>query len=689
MTFDYREGLQRIWSETDSRGSWASGTASGPNTQRDHGQLIVPDASGTPRVLIHHFEEYLELDGQRWPLSSTVYRDVAGLGRVVVHPQGHLHLESFHAAPYPRWVYSIGATRVIRTLRPIGGEEGFALEYVLVAAMAGAAARLSLRPMISGRSVDTLQHETPWPTIASPVDDTLTVTLPDGAPSLHLRWSRSAAYEAGPTWYRHVRLVASGEDEEDIFSPGALLLPLNPDQPSGIKFTASETPPGPLMTNPIILREESRAPSSVAATLRRTVRWTGTDTAIFTTAGHSTAARSRAATTRAWAAKHPGKPVSCIEAVGSLALLAEHLETPLLAALVRGHAPFIANAPLDARLGWIGVLAELARRGAHNAAATQAALSQVDSLLNGGDPAAVPLDNLLLHVREPGQSWWDRVSRTKTGHREFPVDIQALWANALASCEILSAVRHPAKSSATTMAPASNPADATDITEAHRPYGKLFLIVADNIRRLYWNPDKLSLADNLVLDGLVTDDPHIKSATAPGHAAVEAPAPTMRRDLRITSAPLITLALRFEILPPSRGRAVLESARRLLSVESHGRSTSAVHGDTAILGFRASADSRTAYPWLLGPWYIAAARLNSPRIIAADTAPDTTSPQNRAAQIVSRHFTAHEIVHVPEGLDPLPPEPHAPPNAPNLFAAGRPHVLGLAALATACLTNAD
>jgi len=64
----------------------------------------------------------------------------------------------------------------------------------------------------------------------------------------------------------------------------------------------------------------------------------------------------------------------------------------------------------------------------------------------------------------------------------------------------------------------------------------------------------------------------------------------------LSSAALLTQSLRFDVFPPSRSRALLETARRDLVVEQ-------MPGSRSPSGIKASKDNERAYPWLVGLWW--------------------------------------------------------------------------------------
>lgn len=559
---------------------------------------------------------------QRYPLTSLFYRDLGRRGGLIVSPDGQSNLESFHAAPFPRWVFRVGTHRLIRTLRTVRSESGFLLEYLWVANAQGAgtngegAARLEVRLMVSGRDTASLgRSQASVPRIEPRADQLGLMCVLHDAPPLQVAWPLGGRWIPDGHWYHHIRLVASDTDEETLWSPGLVELTLPPEKPSALRITsgASESCLG--VDAPTLFATPSTPPAAATATLRRAIAWTQ-DGARF--------------------APEPGQatfPDGC-EELEAMLWLAPWLDLELLDALSRSMAARFSPPvlPLDAQLTWVLVQAERARRGRRDDASFLQATSVLESILDGTHPAASPdSSTFLLSVGLPGQSFWDRVSkREDDAWRCHPIDIQALWCNALASGEILGSVLGSTRSS---------------------PYGRAFLRVAESIRSHYWMARRSTLADDLEYFPDV------------GWRPVD----------RVSSACIVALALRFELLAPSRARAALEHVRRHLSFESHRRSAGR---PGTLIGLRAIAGAPSVYPCLLGPLLIAHARLY----------PGAPDPGLAAAGTL-RHFTYSEHTTVPRRIDPRPPLPHADPASGNEVASSGVSLAGLAGLIAAALAQ--
>src|SRR5881392_3533705 len=79
----------REWLETNGIGGFASSTITGLNTRRYHGLLVAALKPPAARyLLLSKLEEVVEIEGQRFELSTNQYLNV-------VHPRGFQYLREF------------------------------------------------------------------------------------------------------------------------------------------------------------------------------------------------------------------------------------------------------------------------------------------------------------------------------------------------------------------------------------------------------------------------------------------------------------------------------------------------------------------------------------------------------------------------------------------------------------------
>jgi predicted glycogen debranching enzyme len=196
------------WLETDGLGGFASGTVSGERTRRYHGLLCAATTPPTGRtMLVSGFDATLETPGGCWMLSTQRYApDVLG-------GEGAQHLESFALEPWPTWTYRLpDGTRVVQEiLVRHGAPQTFVAWRLLAPSRAPSAApdlawaRLRVRPFLAGRDFHALMQENaafsfdPEVVVAS-AGAHLRFRPYEGGPAIVV--SSSGVYHHEPTWYR-------------------------------------------------------------------------------------------------------------------------------------------------------------------------------------------------------------------------------------------------------------------------------------------------------------------------------------------------------------------------------------------------------------------------------------------------------------------------------------------------------
>jgi predicted glycogen debranching enzyme len=138
------------WLETNGLGGFASGTVSGIHTRRYHGLLTSALKPPSARVLlVAKFEDTLDVDGRRVDLSANRYEGA-------VHPHGYQYLREFRLDPFPAWVYEIDGVRVEKRVFMIHGRDATVVEYEVFGLCANT--RLEVRPLLAYRDYHATTH---------------------------------------------------------------------------------------------------------------------------------------------------------------------------------------------------------------------------------------------------------------------------------------------------------------------------------------------------------------------------------------------------------------------------------------------------------------------------------------------------------------------------------------------------
>ena len=210
---------RREWLEADGLGGFASGTVSGVRTRRYHALLLTAVNPPTDRVLlVNGFEAWIEARDGRYSLSSHRYLPD------VTHPDGAGRIESFTWEPWPRWVCRLeNGMGLEHDLFAVHGTPVVVLRWKLHGRRS--AARLHLRPLLTGRDPHATHHENPDFRFDARVDgDTVRWQPYDGLPEIVA--AHDGAYAHEPVWFRNCQYDeerARGLDfVEDMASPGVL-----------------------------------------------------------------------------------------------------------------------------------------------------------------------------------------------------------------------------------------------------------------------------------------------------------------------------------------------------------------------------------------------------------------------------------------------------------------------------------
>ena len=224
------------WLESDGLGGFASGTVCGRRTRRYHAILLTATEPPSGRmVLVNGFDASLETTSGRHWLSSQFYAPD------VVAPDGANFLEMFACDPWPRWRYQFpDGTRLEQQLFVPRGSSVVALRWHLLAAPEGEVT-LHVRPFLSGRGYHMLHHENPdFRTAADQEGDEVRWQPYDGVPGITAK--SNGCYEHQPTWYRsflYEQERARGlDDTEDLLAPGVFSWSL--EKCEAILFFAAE-----------------------------------------------------------------------------------------------------------------------------------------------------------------------------------------------------------------------------------------------------------------------------------------------------------------------------------------------------------------------------------------------------------------------------------------------------------------
>ena len=212
---DLDAALGREWLETNGLGGFASSTITGLNTRRYHGLLVAAIHPPVGRmVLLSKLEETLIIDGKSCELSANQYPGA-------IHPQGYQYQTRFRLDPFPVFTYQVDGVEIEKSLFMVQGENTTVVLYQLKTPHDSV--RLELRPLIAFRDYHNTAHENGGldPTVAS--EPGLASVAPyHGLPRLYLAHD-AGDVEATGQWYHNFEYRVEQERgldyREDLFNP--------------------------------------------------------------------------------------------------------------------------------------------------------------------------------------------------------------------------------------------------------------------------------------------------------------------------------------------------------------------------------------------------------------------------------------------------------------------------------------
>ena len=200
------------WLEADGVGGFASGTVGLVRTRRYHALLLAQTPTGR-FVLANGLEAWVETASGRFPVSAQAYQPD------VVFPAGRDYLVDFDAAPWPRWRF-VGpdGTQVTQEI-----SVSRATRETLLVWTVDRAARLAVRPLLSGRDYHALHHSNDAFDMTTRREGGGLVWRPyPGVPAITARGNFT--WEDAPEWFYRFTYAAERarglDDGEDLASPG-------------------------------------------------------------------------------------------------------------------------------------------------------------------------------------------------------------------------------------------------------------------------------------------------------------------------------------------------------------------------------------------------------------------------------------------------------------------------------------
>lgn len=216
---DLNLNLSREWLETNGLGGFACSSIVGANTRRYHGLLVAATKPPVGRqVLLSKLEETLTVDGKIVELSTNEYVGA-------IHPRGFECLREFRLDPFPRFVFEAGGVWLEKSFFMVQGENTVVVCYRIIKPHKAKSVTLVLRPLIAFRDYHALTRQNAAINQSVGLADGLAIVEPyDGLPVMYLAHNSKTVEEQG-AWFLNFQYRAEQQRGldciEDLFAPCA------------------------------------------------------------------------------------------------------------------------------------------------------------------------------------------------------------------------------------------------------------------------------------------------------------------------------------------------------------------------------------------------------------------------------------------------------------------------------------
>jgi len=251
---DFAAGISREWLVTNGLGGYAAGTLIGVNTRKYHGLLV---AALTPPVrrtlLLAKLDERVETGGLCYNLA--VNQTAAG-----VTESGFIHLQRAVFAPLPLFTYSFGELWLQKRVFMVYGQNTTVIIYRVF--NGGGPAVLRLRPLVNSRdfhgTTEAGRISFRQQSLAPGQCGARISALPETADLL--LYSSAGEYIPDGDWYRGLFYAEEQErgqyPYDDHYLPGAFAVPLTQGEEKTVTVVATTEEAAPAPDGPALLAAE-------------------------------------------------------------------------------------------------------------------------------------------------------------------------------------------------------------------------------------------------------------------------------------------------------------------------------------------------------------------------------------------------------------------------------------------------
>ena len=218
--------MSREWLISNGIGGYASSTVCGVNTRRYHGLLVAATHPPVGRlVMLSKLEDALVINGTRVDLSTNLYGDD------VLHPHGFRNLQQFRLEPFPVLTYANERFVLEKSIYMGRGENTVVIEYALTSRLEGDDIQLEVAPLLAFRDYHSSTHANQNISAKfSEADGTIALQPYGDLPTMYLAHNADEVVGTG-VWYSNFEYSEERErgldHREDLFNPLILTASFN------------------------------------------------------------------------------------------------------------------------------------------------------------------------------------------------------------------------------------------------------------------------------------------------------------------------------------------------------------------------------------------------------------------------------------------------------------------------------
>jgi len=233
---NYNAAIQNEWLETNGLGGWSGSSIIGCHTRRYHGLLVAATKPPTERtVLLSKLDETIIINDEKFELGVNDYGEV-------IHPNGNQYVKSFTKELFPQWMYEVNGIQLKKTIAMIHGENTVVVIYDIVKAKKPF--KMELLPLMAGRFYHSLQHASEQMHWDADFDNGTFHNKPDGMQDVYINIPGSV-YRHEPRWFNNFNCAVEkyrGQDfTEDLFNHGTFTVQLKKGDSLGIIISTENT----------------------------------------------------------------------------------------------------------------------------------------------------------------------------------------------------------------------------------------------------------------------------------------------------------------------------------------------------------------------------------------------------------------------------------------------------------------